>query len=74
MVGRSAEQRRAFAQYFLHDLHLTQVQLDELYALLSAVKASEVSAAEAIERLERSPSGSGWRWTREQAAPHDRGR
>jgi len=55
----AAEQLRAFAQYFLHDLHLTQVQLDELYALLSAVKASEVSAAEAIERLERSPQ---WVW------------
>jgi IS1 family transposase len=55
----AAEQLRAFAQYFLHDLHLTQVQLDELYALLSAVKAGEVSEAEAIERLERSPQ---WVW------------
>src|SRR5438132_4797872 len=56
---KAAELLRAFAQYFLHDLHLPQVQLDELYALLSAVKASEVSAAEAIERLERSPQ---WVW------------
>ena len=55
----AAEQLRAFAQYCLHDLHLPQVQLDELYALLSAVKASEVSAAEAIERMERSPQ---WVW------------
>ena len=56
----AAEQLRAFSQYFLHDLHLTQVQLDELFALLSAVKDGEVSAAEASERLERSPQ---WVWT-----------
>src|SRR2546422_6481210 len=36
-----------------------QVQLDELFALLSAVKDGEVSEAEAIERLERSPQ---WVW------------
>jgi hypothetical protein len=35
------------------------VQLDELFALLSAVKEGEVSEAEAIERLERSPQ---WVW------------
>jgi IS1 family transposase len=35
------------------------VQLDELFALLSAVKGHEVSAAEAIERLERMPQ---WVW------------
>src|SRR5262249_27919974 len=36
-----------------------QVQLDELFALLSAVKTGEVSAAEAVERLSRSPY---WVW------------
>jgi hypothetical protein len=56
----AAEQLRAFSQYFLHDLHLTQVQLDELYAVLSALKDGTVSEAEAIERLERSPH---WVWT-----------
>ena len=56
----AAEQLRAFSRYFLHDLHLTQVQLDELYAVLSAVKDSTVSEAEAIERLSRSPH---WVWT-----------
>jgi hypothetical protein len=55
----AAEQLRAFSQYFLHDVHVTQVQLDELYALLSAVKDGTVSEAEAIERLERSPQ---WVW------------
>ena len=59
----AAEQLRAFSQHFLHDVRVQQVQLDELFALLSAVKDGEVSEAEAIERLERRPSGSGSRWT-----------
>jgi len=46
-------------QYFLHDIRVTQVQLDELFALLSAVKTGEVSEAEAVERLSRSPH---WVW------------
>jgi IS1 family transposase len=56
---QAAEQLRALSRSFLHDLHLTQVQLDELFALLSAVKDGQVSEAEAIERLERSPQ---WVW------------
>jgi IS1 family transposase len=55
----AAEQLRAFSHYFLHDLHVSQVQMDELYALLSAVKAGEVSEADAIQRLSRSPQ---WVW------------
>jgi hypothetical protein len=55
----AAEQLRAFSQHFLHDVRGRQVQLDELFALLSAVKHGEVSAAKAIERLERSPQ---WVW------------
>jgi IS1 family transposase len=54
-----ADHATAFSRYFLHDVRVTQVQLDELFALLSAVQAGEVSAAEAIERLERSPH---WVW------------
>jgi hypothetical protein len=42
----AAEQLRAFVQHFLHDIRVHQVQLDELFALLSAVKDGEVSAAE----------------------------
>jgi len=56
----AADQLTAFSQYFLHDVHVTQVQLDELFALLSAVKTGEVSEAAAIERLSRSPH---WVWT-----------
>src|SRR6266478_6420433 len=55
----AAEQLQAFSQYFLHDVRVTQVQLDALYALLSAVKAGEVSEAEALTRLSRSPY---WVW------------
>src|SRR5438128_5083586 len=55
----AADHLKAFSQYFLHDVRVTQVQLDELYALLSAVKAGEVSEAEAITRLSRSPQ---WVW------------
>jgi hypothetical protein len=55
----AAEQLQAFSRPVLHDVRVRQVQLDELCALLSAVKAREVSEAEALERLERSPQ---WSW------------
>src|SRR5499433_1031644 len=55
----AAAHLRTFSQYFLHDIRGTQVQLDELFALLSAVKTGEVSATEAIQRLSRSPH---WVW------------
>src|SRR5712691_5900744 len=54
-----ADHAAAFCQYFLPDVRVTQVQLDELFALLSAVKDGEVSAAEAVQRLSRSPH---WVW------------
>jgi len=55
----AADHLKVFSQYFLHDVRVTQVQLDELYALLSAVKAGEVSDTEAIQCLSRSPH---WVW------------
>src|SRR2546428_4664405 len=55
----AAEQLQAFSRHVLHDVRVQQVQLDELFALLTAVKDGEVSEAEAIERLERSPQ---WVW------------
>jgi len=55
-----ADHATAFSRYFLHDVRVTQVQLDELFALLSAVQAGEVSEAKAITRLSRSPH---WVWT-----------
>jgi len=56
----AAEQLQAFSAYFLHDLHLNQVQLDELYAILSAVKDGEMSEDAAIDHLSTSPR---WVWT-----------
>jgi IS1 family transposase len=56
----AAEQLRAFCVYCLCDLHLEQLQLDELYAVLRALKGGEISEDEAIKRLERSPY---WVWT-----------
>ena len=55
----AAAQLRGFSRHGLHDVRVGQVQLDELFALLSAVKDGEVSEAEAVERLERSPQ---WVW------------
>jgi IS1 family transposase len=55
----AADHLDAFSQYLLHDVHASQVQLDELFAVLREVKVGEVSAAEAIQRLERSPH---WVW------------
>jgi IS1 family transposase len=55
----AAEHLKAFSQYFLCDVHVRQIQLDELYALLSAVKDGEISEAKAIKRLSRSPH---WVW------------
>jgi len=56
----AAEQLRAFSAYFLCALHLEQLQLDEVYAVLRDCKAGAISDDEAIQRLERSPS---WVWT-----------
>ena len=55
----AAEHLQAFSRHFLHDLHVNQVQLDELFALLSAVQDGEVNESQAIECLERTPQ---WVW------------
>ena len=56
----AVEHLRAFSSYFLCDLHVGQLQLDELYAVLRDLKAGAISDDEAIERLERSRD---WVWT-----------
>jgi IS1 family transposase len=56
----AAEQLQAFSCYFLCEVHVQQLQLDELYAVLRDVKNGVLSEDEAIKRLERSPS---WVWT-----------
>jgi IS1 family transposase/transposase-like protein len=55
----AAEHLEAFSRYGLQDVHVEQVQMDELFALLSAVKDGDVTEAEAITRLSRSPH---WVW------------
>jgi hypothetical protein len=56
----AAEQLQAFTSYFLCEVHVQQLQLDELYAVLSAVKDGEMWEEEASQRLSRSPH---WVWT-----------
>jgi IS1 family transposase len=56
----AAEQLRAFSAHFLCNLHLEQLQLDELYAVLRDLKAGAISDDEAMKRLERSRH---WVWT-----------
>ena len=56
----AAEQLHAFTSYFLCEVHGQQVQLDELYAVLSAVQDGKMREDEAIHRLSRSPH---WVWT-----------
>src|SRR5215471_17945447 len=56
----AAEQLQAFSASFLCDVHVRQLQLDELYAVLRDVKTGALNEDEAIAHLERSPS---WVWT-----------
>src|SRR5499427_6479475 len=56
----AAEQLQAFSSYFLCEVHVQQLQLDELSTVVSAVKAGEMREEEAIRRLSRSPQ---WVWT-----------
>ena len=56
----ASEQLQAFSTYFLCDVHVRQLQLDELYAVLRGVKDGEISEANAIKHLERSRH---WVWT-----------
>jgi hypothetical protein len=55
----AAEHLQAFLRHCLHDVYVDQVQMDELFALLSAVKDGTVTEAEAMQRLSRAPH---WVW------------
>jgi hypothetical protein len=55
----AAAHLEAFGRHCLREVNVEQVQMDELFALLSAVKEGNVSEAEAITRLSRSPH---WVW------------
>jgi IS1 family transposase len=56
----AAEQLQAFTSYFLCDVHVTQLQLDELYAVIRDLKAGAISTDDALKRLEPSRP---WVWT-----------
>jgi IS1 family transposase len=56
----AAEQLQAFTSYFLCDVHVTQLQLDELYAVIRDLQGGQISADAAVERLESSRH---WVWT-----------
>jgi hypothetical protein len=56
----AAEQLQAFSRYVLCEVHVNQLQLDDLYAVLREVRDGDLSDADAIKRLERSPY---WVWT-----------
>src|SRR5262249_49687569 len=56
----AAEQLQAFTSYFLCDVHVTQLQLDELYAVIRALKTGEISEEVALKRIEHTRS---WVWT-----------
>jgi IS1 family transposase/transposase-like protein len=55
----AAEHLETFSHHFLRDLEVEQVQMDELFALLSAVKDGDITEAEAIKRLSCPPH---WVW------------
>jgi IS1 family transposase len=54
-LGEAVDQLQAFVRYFLCELHVRQIQVDELYAVLSAMKAGDLSEDEASRRLSRAP-------------------
>jgi hypothetical protein len=58
-VVEAADQLQAFSRDGLHGVHVSQVPLDERFAVLSEVKVGELREAEAIERVSRAPH---WVW------------
>jgi hypothetical protein len=70
----AAAQLRAFSRHVLHDVRVGQGQLDELFALLSAVKDGEVSETEAIKRLERMSQSDSYPQRHESRAKKKKGR
>jgi len=58
-LSAAADQLVAFSRCFLHDVHVWQVQLDELCAWVSEVQVEQDSKAEPSEHFPRSPY---WIW------------
>jgi IS1 family transposase/transposase-like protein len=58
-LGEAADHLTTFSQYRLHDVQVRQVQLDELFALVSEGEKPQDREAEAREHVQRSPA---WIW------------
>ncbi len=56
----AADHAEALSRYLLHHLEVEQVQLDELFALVSEHRAGQIGENDMIERLARRPR---WVWT-----------
>ena len=56
----AADHAEAVSRFLLHDLNVKQVQFDELFALVSKLRAGQIDEQDAIERLARRPR---WVWT-----------
>jgi IS1 family transposase len=52
-LAQAASHIEAVSHFLLHDLQVSQVQMDELYALLSQIDQGELSPQEAARRLRR---------------------
>ena len=59
----AAEHSAVVSQYSLQDLRVSQIQLDELFALVAEWRGQEPNEAEATEALERLPRRPRWVWT-----------
>jgi hypothetical protein len=60
----AADQLQAFSRYVLHDVHVRQMKLDELYALSSAVQDGTVVWWKRSSALTVPLIRCGSRWTR----------
>jgi IS1 family transposase len=56
----AAEQLQTFTRYFLCDVHVTQLQLDELCAVLRGLREGQLSEEQALKHL---APGRPWVWT-----------
>ena len=59
-LREAADHAEAVSGFLLSNLNVEQVQLDELFALVSELRAGQIDDNEALERLARRPH---WVWT-----------
>jgi transposase-like protein len=59
-LGEAANHLTTVSQYRLHDVQVRQVQLDELFALVSEGETPQGREAEARKHVQRSPAWIGW--------------